>query len=382
MRSLRERNPLAYGLQNITSPSAPGKRLIHRDRMQSEVDIVLDGFAQLYRASLEKRLRFQEYRRPNIINPLQRRFWSLSTSSSTSRRRVNILYLIPFNAVLGGAEIVDLDILRALKASGQFWITVATEFPAQVTRDSQSSQFESVAHEVFDVSLLLVEKEQRFHNFKKALGIVEYLAWSRRVDVVFNRNTFVGYALASLYKRQYNFTQIKFVDLIHLYEPVHGAWERESVPYHSLLDRRFVVSEDVREYIHHVHALPKEDFAVVYCGVDPDVWNVELIGNHLGILRKRLNVSRDFPIVGYHGRLETQKNPFLWLDVARHILTYRPETRFVIIGDGELAANLTKAVAAHRSLRDRVHFLGRVERSKVPAIVVDFSVLLSTSDFE
>jgi hypothetical protein len=105
MRSLRERNPLAYGLQNITSPSAPGKRLIHRDRMQSEVDIVLDGFAQLYRVSLEKRLRFQEYRRPNIINPLQRRFWSLSTSSSTSRRRVNILYLIPFNAVLGGAEI-------------------------------------------------------------------------------------------------------------------------------------------------------------------------------------------------------------------------------------------------------------------------------------
>lgn len=57
-------------------------------------------------------------------------------------------------------------------------------------------------------------------------------------------------------------------------------------------------------------------------------------------LRSDLEVPAGAPLVGIVGRLVPVKNHRLFLDACRRVRRRRPEARFVVVGDGELAADL------------------------------------------
>jgi glycosyltransferase involved in cell wall biosynthesis len=384
MISLKERNPQAYGMAP-KAHLAQYRSLI--DDKHDAIDDVVEKYARKYRANLQATVKYQEYRRPNTINPFQERFWKrgfssnienpvgASVPSSPSIPDVRIMYLMPFFN-LGGAELVDLEILRALRNSDKFWITIVTEL--KTDRDVLRKEFEALAHEIFHLPTLVPDDHRAA---ERAIATVEYLMLSRRIDLVFNRNTFVGYRLAAVYKRLLNNTQVKFADLIHLYEPKYGAWERESTPYHSLLDRRFLISRDLRDHIHKFYQLPKTDFTVIYCGIDLERWSHDAVRGN--VLRSRLNITDNFPIVGYNARLTAQKEPLLWVETARYVLKLRPRTRFVMIGDGELEADIRSAVrSGSDDLSKMFHMLGSIEHGALPDYIKDFDLLLFTSSFE
>lgn len=86
-------------------------------------------------------------------------------------------------------------------------------------------------------------------------------------------------------------------------------------------------------------------------------------------------------VVLFVGRLTPQKNMGLWLDVVAKIQRYKPETRFVIAGDGPLMAEL-QAAACRKGLESSLLFLGNVPYENLPMIYGAADVFLLTSHYE
>jgi glycosyltransferase involved in cell wall biosynthesis len=119
---------------------------------------------------------------------------------------------------------------------------------------------------------------------------------------------------------------------------------------------------------------PETKVSVVRLGLDLE----EFYGSesHRGFVRSRCGLDGDVPLFGIVGRLTGVKNHRLFLEAARRILAARPETRFVVIGDGELRVQLER-IASELGLAEAVHFLGWMPRS--PAIYADLNGLILTS---
>jgi len=86
---------------------------------------------------------------------------------------------------------------------------------------------------------------------------------------------------------------------------------------------------------------------------------------------------RNGRLIGNVARLAVQKGHRYLLDAAPAVLERHPEARFVIVGDGELRAELERQAAP---LGDRVVFLGT--RTDVPDLLASFEVFAFPSLYE
>jgi glycosyltransferase involved in cell wall biosynthesis len=78
--------------------------------------------------------------------------------------------------------------------------------------------------------------------------------------------------------------------------------------------------------------------------------------NRTTVLRKyRLPEQR--PIIGFFGRLVTQKQPDKFLQIAAQILSRIPQARFILVGDGPLRDKIL-TLAAQMQIDRQVHLLG------------------------
>ncbi|MBX9775409.1 MAG: glycosyltransferase [Xanthobacteraceae bacterium] len=96
-------------------------------------------------------------------------------------------------------------------------------------------------------------------------------------------------------------------------------------------------------------------------------------------LRARFNIPERAEIVGSVFRFYGEKRPLLWVEIAREVARRRPETHFVIFGEGPL---LQDAVAAARGygIGDRFHVPGKIDDVAVGVSL--FDIFLLTSEFE
>lgn len=96
-------------------------------------------------------------------------------------------------------------------------------------------------------------------------------------------------------------------------------------------------------------------------------------------VRRRLGIPQDAPLVGQVAIFRRQKRLDLWLETAREILRARPETRFVLVGDGPLRPEV-EARAGALGLADAVSFAGL--QDDVRPFLSAMDLLLVTSEFE
>ena len=85
------------------------------------------------------------------------------------------------------------------------------------------------------------------------------------------------------------------------------------------------------------------------------------------------------PVVAIVGRLQAVKGHRLFLEAARHVLARRPDTRFWIVGEGELRGELA-TLTARLGLTDAVSFLGY--RADVAEVMRRSDVVVSASQYE
>lgn len=117
----------------------------------------------------------------------------------------------------------------------------------------------------------------------------------------------------------------------------------------------------------------KDKFEVIYNGL-PDI---KLPSK--AEIRKQLGLPINAIVVGNNARLSEQKNPQLFLKIAKKVITENNNYHFVWAGDGPLMEEVVKYVDAN-NLISNVHLLG--DRPDSELIVAGYDVFLLTSLYE
>jgi 1,2-diacylglycerol 3-alpha-glucosyltransferase len=98
-------------------------------------------------------------------------------------------------------------------------------------------------------------------------------------------------------------------------------------------------------------------------------------------LRKRLGISPDAPILLTVGRMDPEKRLEFIVDAFDLISDRAPNAHLVFVGDGGARKSVQEKANAIRA-KERVHFLGMVNRAELPDIFHDATVFLSASTTE
>lgn len=137
--------------------------------------------------------------------------------------------------------------------------------------------------------------------------------------------------------------------------------------------KTFNVSKGERDSAIEANIDKKEKFEVIYNGLP------EIQGIDKKIIRKNLNFDMDSFIVGNNARMSKQKNPFLFLEIAKDVISIDRNYHFVWTGDGPLLEDAKKFVKKN-NLSENIHFLGDRKDSEI--IVSSYDLFLITSLYE
>jgi glycosyltransferase involved in cell wall biosynthesis len=254
-------------------------------------------------------------------------------------RKIKVLQLIE-GLNLGGAE------------------TKLMELVAHMDRD----RFETVV-----CSLGMGDRiRQEFEKLK-----VEFITWPRqsRVDVS------LIFKVAKLIREK----QIDVVMTTLFYADVLGAlagvfskpkavfsWETISAPEwlltHRLLAYRFAmrfctrvisVSHATAKWLIEKRGVPPEKVVVIPYGVNLDLYRA----GENPELKQKLGIEHDAKVIGVVARLHPQKGHRYLIEAAKSIVAKYPKTKFVVVGDGELRAEL-ESMAKAQGVAENFLFLG------------------------
>jgi glycosyltransferase involved in cell wall biosynthesis len=122
------------------------------------------------------------------------------------------------------------------------------------------------------------------------------------------------------------------------------------------------------------HVARKGRITVLPLGLDL----TEFVGTarRTGEFRRSLGISADVPLLGIVGRLVPVKNHALFLDAAVLVRQKYPNAAFVVVGDGELRAEL-EALALNKGLSGAVRFVGWLR--ELAPVYSDLDVLVMSS---
>lgn len=100
-----------------------------------------------------------------------------------------------------------------------------------------------------------------------------------------------------------------------------------------------------------------------------------------GDVRKRMGLSASTTVIGFCGRLREQKNPLFAVDVFAAYHAMNPDSKFMVVGDGELMEPMRRRVTEQGLPEDAVMFMGG-ERDDVSRLYQAMDALLMPSRFE
>jgi glycosyltransferase involved in cell wall biosynthesis len=134
-------------------------------------------------------------------------------------------------------------------------------------------------------------------------------------------------------------------------------------------DKVIVVSDLVAEILRQ-SGVAKEKVELIPNGVDLDRFR-----NAVPKLRSELNLGNS-PVVGFVGRLVTDKGGALLIQAAKEVLAVHPTAKFVLVGEGS-ARQEWKALAAELGIGNRVTFAGA--RDDMPEVYASLDVAVLPS---
>jgi glycosyltransferase involved in cell wall biosynthesis len=138
-------------------------------------------------------------------------------------------------------------------------------------------------------------------------------------------------------------------------------------------DLRIAVSQDIVNLRMRYEATPPSKIRLVYNAVDPRAF--EVAPEVRRVKRTELGIDDSF-VVGTVGRLVVAKSYDLLLEVAREICAKRPNVRFVLVGDGPLAGELSQMRDSY-NLQERFILLGR--RTDIPELMAAIDLYIISS---
>ncbi len=162
-------------------------------------------------------------------------------------------------------------------------------------------------------------------------------------------------------------------ELSPLKKKVYGAIEKLLA--NTITDSIILVSEEEH---HHAleQGLPENKMRVIVNGVEARD-EAELMQTRQRI-RQQLGIDENVPVLGFVGRLDEQKAPERFIELAARLLPRHPTARFVMLGAGEKETMIRHLIDEY-GLKNRVKLLTNASGEEfMPA----FDLLLMTSRYE
>ncbi len=131
--------------------------------------------------------------------------------------------------------------------------------------------------------------------------------------------------------------------------------------------QRLLLAQDVRRPIN-----------VIPNGIDLTSFKA---AKNAGSLRNKLGIKSDAPILLTVGRMDPEKRLDFIVDAFEIMSKRVPNVHLVFAGDGGSRKGLEEKVNS-TNVKDRIHFLGMVNRAELPDILHDATVFLSASTTE
>ncbi|MBN2258196.1 MAG: glycosyltransferase [Anaerolineaceae bacterium] len=137
------------------------------------------------------------------------------------------------------------------------------------------------------------------------------------------------------------------------------------------------VTEAVAQFTSQQERLPRDAFTVIYNGINTDHFDHQLPNRHNVCLE--LGIPADDLIVGSVGRLVTQKDFPLVLQVFSRFNEHNPNSSLVIVGDGDQRNKLEQEVRL-KQIAEKVHFVGF--QQDVRSFLSIFDLFITTPIYE
>jgi glycosyltransferase involved in cell wall biosynthesis len=129
-------------------------------------------------------------------------------------------------------------------------------------------------------------------------------------------------------------------------EIAHREWEGLTAADHVISNSHTLKQQVTRRY-----AIPADKITVVHWGIDEEQQRWD--GHQASPLPPRE------PVVLFLGRVTRQKGPDYFIEVARRVVDFVPEARFVVAGTGDMVPRIIERTV-ELGLSERVHFAGAV----------------------
>jgi len=131
-------------------------------------------------------------------------------------------------------------------------------------------------------------------------------------------------------------------------------------------DRVIAVSTATKDEICWMYEVPNWKTAVLFNGVKRERFDTK-DESRCAALREQYNIGKNEPTVLFCGRLAHQKGPDLMLEAMPDVLATRPNTKFIIAGDGDMRTRLEQR-ARELNIQHAVRVLGYRNGNELPQL--------------
>lgn len=273
----------------------------------------------------------------------------LKLADAVTTASADVIMIVPWLQV-GGADYYDLDVLTSLRKMNVRVLVLVDETGRE---NCLAEKFESLGSEIFYVSKLLHPGCDQ----DETDSLFDYFVTSRKPRFVYVRNSMNGYRLA---QRKAQGT-IRFIDVQHLWTVEDKlGWEYTTIPFVPYLHHRIVVSDNLKSRmldIYRQEALSDADSIKV---LRPSI-DMQAVSK----LSKVPECKDGRKTLVFIGRLQEQKDPLGWIQIAARLAKKDPSMLFLMIGDGYLRDQVQQAIKQNSDLEGRILLVGSLERAKV-----------------
>ena len=240
-----------------------------------------------------------------------------------------ILCIFPW-AVIGGADIFNLNLLTGLKKN-DYEITVVTTEPGKYMF---RQNFEEDVDEYFDLTSFL--------NRKDWAPFISYLIKSRNIDVVLESNSFYGYYVIPWLKCKH--PDVIFTDYLHAedWSWRDGSYPRDSNAICKYLDRTFTCTKYLKNLMLERMNRTLDNIDVAYIGTDTEFFNPNSDIPEYVELQKKYYGKK---VILFPSRFEYLKRPLLLARVVAEIAKDRRDIICLAAGYGKAQEDMEAEIS-------------------------------------
>lgn len=317
------------------SPTASTGKFI-RIPGSRQIDYKIDSSIQLpHLKTLDGNLLFTQL--PRDIN------WYNSVETKQREKSKPIVFVFPVFMAVGGVERNTIEVMNRLKNEYDFVV---------ITYESHRPEQGSLFYQITDLCLAYFDLSE-ISSFDKYINLLEHLKPAYAPDLVWICNS-SPWSMEKSGDLRRLFDNIPIV-VQDVYDYKFGWIEYYDRPAIRSYDRFIAINKKIHNKFTTTYGINSEDIDLVYPAANTDKIRNTIDENYSKTdVLKQLNLNPDKMHFAFIGRLTEQKQPRKLFELAKYIVESDDNVDFVIVGDGELSADLEMLIEKN-GLQNRIH---------------------------